>query len=63
MSGISVGGHIGGLIGGIAAALALTRFGRTSLVYGGPGVIGVAALIGVGVLSIAISYWRSAGYA
>jgi membrane associated rhomboid family serine protease len=63
VSGISVGGHIGGLIGGIAAALALTRFGRTSLVYGKPGVIGMVALIGVGVVSIAISYWKVRGYA
>jgi membrane associated rhomboid family serine protease len=63
MSGISVGGHIGGLIGGIGAALALTRFGRTSLVHGRPGLIGVAALVGVGVLSIAVSYWKVRGYA
>ena len=63
VSGISVGGHIGGLIGGIAAALALTRFGRTSLVHGRPGLVGVAALIGVGVLSIAVSYWKVRGYA
>jgi membrane associated rhomboid family serine protease len=63
MSGISVGGHIGGLIGGIGAALALTRFGRTSLAYGRPGVVGVAALLGVGVLSILLSYWKVRGYA
>jgi membrane associated rhomboid family serine protease len=63
MSGISVGGHIGGLIGGIGAALALTRFGRTRLVHGRPGLVGVAALIGVGVLSIAVSYWKVRGYA
>ena len=62
-SGISVGGHIGGLIGGIAAALALTRFGRTSLAYGRPGLLGVLALIGVGVFSILLSYWRVRGYA
>jgi len=63
MSGISVGGHIGGLIGGIGAALALTRFGRTHLVHGRPGVVGVAALVGVGVLSILVSYWKVRGYA
>jgi membrane associated rhomboid family serine protease len=63
VSGISVGGHIGGLIGGIAAALALTRFGRTSLTYGRPGITGVAALIGVGLLSIVLSYWKVRGYA
>jgi membrane associated rhomboid family serine protease len=62
MSGISVGGHIGGLIGGIGAALALTRFGRTSLVHGRPGLVGVAALVGVGLLSIVVSYWKVRGY-
>lgn len=63
MSGISVGGHIGGLIGGIGAALALTRFGRTTLVRGRPGVVGVAALVGVGLLSVVVSYWKVRGYA
>ena len=63
VNGISIGGHIGGLIGGIAAALALTRFGRTSLAYGRPGLVGVAALIGVGVLSVLVSYWKVKGYA
>jgi membrane associated rhomboid family serine protease len=63
VSGISVGGHIGGLIGGIAAALALTRFGRTSLTYGRPGIVGVAALVGVGLLSVLLSYWKVRGYA
>src|SRR3954451_344594 len=51
-SGISVGGHIGGLIGGIASMLALSRFGRTHASYGRPGLVGVAALIGVGVVSV-----------
>ena len=63
VSGISVGGHIGGLIGGIAAALALTRFGRTRLVYGRPGLVGVVALVGVGLLSVLVSYWKVRGYA
>ena len=62
-SGISVGGHIGGLIGGIAAALALTRGGRTSLAYGRPGLVGALALIAVGVFSVLISYWKVRGYA
>jgi membrane associated rhomboid family serine protease len=63
VSGISVGGHIGGLIGGIAAALALTRFGRTRLAYGRPGLVGVVSLVGVGLLSILVSYWKVRGYA
>ena len=62
-SGISVGGHIGGLIGGIVATLALTRFGRTSLAYGRPGLVGVLALVGVGVFSVLLSYWKVRGYA
>ena len=62
-SGISIGGHIGGLIGGIGAALALTRFGRTSLVHGRPGLVGLAALVGVGLLSVVVSYWKVRGYA
>lgn len=63
VNGISVGGHIGGLLGGIAAALALTRFGRARLSYGRPGLVGVAALMGVGLLSVLLSYWKVRGYA
>lgn len=59
---ISIGGHIGGLIGGALGALALTQFGRTHAAYGRPGAVGVAGLLAVGVLSIAISYWKSRGY-
>ena len=62
-SGISVGGHIGGLIGGIASMLALSRFGRAHVAYGRPGLIGIAALVAVGALSIAVSYWKVRGYA
>jgi membrane associated rhomboid family serine protease len=63
VSGISVGGHIGGLIGGILSMLALSRFGRAHVAYGRPGLIGIAALVGVGALSIAVSYWKVRGYA
>jgi membrane associated rhomboid family serine protease len=62
-SGISIGGHIGGLVGGILATLALTRFGRGHVAYGRPGLLGVAALVGVGVLSVLVSYWKVRGYA
>jgi len=61
--GISVGGHIGGLIGGVLAMLAMSRFGRGHVAYGRPGLLGAAALIGVGVLSVAVSYWKVRGYA
>jgi len=61
--GISVGGHVGGLLGGVLAMLALSRFGRSHLAYGRPGLAGVAALVGVGILSIAVSYWKVRGYA
>jgi membrane associated rhomboid family serine protease len=63
VNGISVGGHIGGLIGGIAAMLALSRFGRAHVAYGRPGLLGVGALVAVGVLSILVSYWKVRGYA
>jgi membrane associated rhomboid family serine protease len=60
---ISIGGHIGGLIGGAACALAMTRFGRVGAAYGRPGLVGVAAMIVVGVASIAVAYWKAKGYA
>jgi membrane associated rhomboid family serine protease len=63
ISNISVGGHIGGLIGGAACALAMTRFGRVGAAYGRPGAIGVAAMIGVGIVSIVVAYWKAKGYA
>jgi rhomboid protease GluP len=55
---ISIGGHLGGLIGGALGALALSRFGRTHAIYGRPGLLGAAALVAVGVASIALAYWR-----
>lgn len=60
---ISIGGHIGGLIGGAACALAMTRFGRVGAAYGRPGLVGVAAMIVVGIASIAVAYWKAKGYA
>ncbi len=55
---IAVGGHIGGLIGGILGTLALARFGRGHAAYGRLGLIGIAGLVGVGVLSIVLAYWK-----
>jgi membrane associated rhomboid family serine protease len=60
---ISVGGHIGGLIGGAAATLALSRFGRGHAAYGRAGLLGTVGIVGVGVVSIAVAYWKVKGYA
>jgi membrane associated rhomboid family serine protease len=61
--GISIGGHIGGLIGGVASMLALSRFGRGHAAYGRPGLVGIAGIMAVGIVSIAVAYWKSKGYA
>ncbi len=61
--GISWGGHVGGLIGGILATLSMSRFGRGHIAYGRPGIAGIVGLIGVGVVSVAVSYWKVRGYA
>jgi membrane associated rhomboid family serine protease len=61
--GISVGGHIGGLIGGAAATLALSRFGRGHAAYGRAGLLGTAGIVTVGIVSIAVAYWKVKGYA
>jgi membrane associated rhomboid family serine protease len=60
---ISVGGHIGGLIGGAAATLALSRFGRGHAAYGRAGAAGIIGILAVGVISIAVAYWKVRGYA
>jgi membrane associated rhomboid family serine protease len=60
---ISVGGHIGGLIGGAAATLALTRFGRGHAAYGRAGALGIAGIVAVGIVSVAVAYWKAKGYA
>jgi membrane associated rhomboid family serine protease len=59
--GISIGGHLGGLAGGALGALALSRFGRGHAVYGRPGLVGVAGVVGVGVLSVAVAFWAAQG--
>jgi membrane associated rhomboid family serine protease len=56
--GISIGGHLGGLAGGALGTLALSRFGRGHALYGRPGFVGIAGLVGVGVLSVAISAFQ-----
>src|SRR5438105_5446760 len=63
ISNISVGGHIGGLIGGILCALVLSRFGRGHAAYSRVGLWGIAGLMGVGLLSLAVAYLKVRGYA
>jgi membrane associated rhomboid family serine protease len=59
---VSIGGHLGGLAGGALGILALSRFGRGHAVYGKPGLVGLAALVGIGVGSILIAYLRVQQY-
>ena len=61
ISSISKGGHIGGLIGGIICALGITRFGRGHAAYGRAGALGIATIALVGIVSIALAYWRVQG--
>jgi membrane associated rhomboid family serine protease len=61
--GISIGGHLGGLAGGALAILALSRFGQRRVVYARHDVLGYVGLIAVGVLSVAVAYWKVRGYA
>jgi membrane associated rhomboid family serine protease len=61
ISGISIGGHIGGLIGGAAAMLVLSHFGRRHPVYGRTGILEIAGVLAVGVISILVSYWKARG--
>src|SRR5712691_8097921 len=58
---ISIGGHIGGLVGGILCTLVLSRFGRGHAAYTRVGLTGLAGVLGVGVISVAIAYWRVRG--
>jgi membrane associated rhomboid family serine protease len=60
---VSIGGHVGGLIGGVLCTLVLSRFGRGHAAYGRIGLTGVAGVVGVGLLSVAVAYWRVRGYA
>jgi membrane associated rhomboid family serine protease len=60
--GISKGGHLGGFVGGALGMLALSRFGRTHAVYGRPGMLGIVSVVAVGVISIAVAYWRVQEY-
>ncbi len=61
--GISVGGHIGGLVGGIVSALVLTRLRTHRVVFADLSVSHTLGLLAIGVISIAIAYWRVRGLA
>jgi membrane associated rhomboid family serine protease len=62
--GISWGGHVGGLIGGILIMLAYGHWGtRGRAQYGQLGLGGAVGLIGVGLGSLAIAYFRVRGLA
>jgi membrane associated rhomboid family serine protease len=57
LSNISIGGHVGGLIGGVLCTLILSKFGRGHAAYSRVGLWGIAGVVAVGLLSIAIAYW------
>jgi membrane associated rhomboid family serine protease len=61
--GISIGGHLGGLAGGALAILALSQFGKRSAVYSRVDVVSIVSIAAVGLLSIAVAYWKVRGYA
>src|SRR6059058_1363435 len=60
---ISIGGHIGGLIGGALCTLGLSRFGRGHAAYGRAGLVGIVTMVAVGIVSVAVAYWKAKGYA
>ena len=61
--GISYGGHLGGLVGGALATLVMTDFGTKHVAYARISPTAVGLLIGIGVLSVALAYWRVHGLA
>src|SRR5439155_1697726 len=42
---------------------AFFHFGRGSAAYGRPGLLGIASIVAVGIVSIAVAYWKVRGYA
>ena len=51
------------LVPGAAATLALSRFGRGHAAYGRAGLLGIGGIVAVGIVSIAVAYWKAKGYA
>jgi membrane associated rhomboid family serine protease len=60
--GISIGGHLGGAAGGALAILALSQLGKRSAVYSRIDILSIASLVAIGVLSVAVAYWKVKGY-
>ena len=60
---ISVGGHLGGLAGGIVGTLVITQVARRRLSLRDSTALSVAGLVAIGIVSIAIAYWRVRGMA
>ncbi len=60
--GISIGGHLGGLAGGALAILALSQFGKRSAVYSRFDIPSIASLVAIGVVRVAVAYWKVRGY-
>ena len=60
--GISIGGHLGGLAGGALAILLLSQFGRRSAIYARNDLAAYAGLVAVGVVSVAVAYFKVRGY-
>jgi membrane associated rhomboid family serine protease len=61
--GVSIGGHLGGLAGGALVILALSQFGKGNAAYSRIDVVSIASIVGVGLLSVAVAYWKVKGYA
>jgi len=61
--GISIGGHLGGLAGGALAILALSQFGKRSAVHSRFDLVSIVSLLAIGVVSVAVAYWKVKGYA
>jgi membrane associated rhomboid family serine protease len=60
--GISIGGHIGGLVGGALCILVLSQFGRRSALYSRSELLAFTGIAAVGLLSVAVAYWKVRGY-
>ena len=43
--------------------LALSQFGKGNAAYSRIDVVSIASIVGVGLLSVAVAYWKVKGYA